>query len=158
MNLWRAKTVQSWYRSETSLNSLTGNSWSNSRKLLKASNLEPAIAAVEASPFPRSRADKPSTVAEGEKPIRAPPIAFRWDVSKEGSARTLHFPISETQSPNSTKGTLFNELVRSCSPVTFGREDKDILDESYRRAGKLDRSQFSVDFHPHDYGIVDAIS
>lgn len=31
------------------------------------------------------------------------------------------------------------------------------MDEGYRKAMKLDRDQFAVDFHPNDYGIVDAI-
>jgi hypothetical protein len=35
-------------------------------------------------------------------------------------------------------------LVASCQPATFGRNNEDILDESYRKAGKLDRSQFSL--------------
>lgn len=33
-----------------------------------------------------------------------------------------------------------------------------MLDEEYRKAGKLDRSMFAVDFHPHDYAIVDVIA
>jgi hypothetical protein len=93
-----------------------------------------------------------------ENRITAPPIAFRWDISGDGLARAIHFPLMETDNPNSTKSTLFNELLQSCTPATFGRMDKDILDESWRKAGKLDRSQFSVDFHPCKYGIIDAIS
>ena len=73
-------------------------------------------------------------------------------------ARTVHLALTDAQNSNSTDTALFNELLHSCAPATFGRKDKDILDESYRKAGKLDRSQFSVDFHPHDYGIIDAIS
>jgi hypothetical protein len=51
-----------------------------------------------------------------------------------------------------------DELLQSCAPATFGCKGKDILDEAYRKAGKLDRSQFAVDFHPHDYGIVDVVA
>ena len=54
--------------------------------------------------------------------------------------------------------SLLEQLLQSCAPATFGRENKDVLDESYRKAGKLDRSQFSVDFHPHDFGIIDTIN
>jgi hypothetical protein len=39
---------------------------------------------------------------------------------------------------------LLEPLVASCQPATFGRNNEDILDESYRKAGKLDRSQFSL--------------
>lgn len=97
-----------------------------------------------------------TTSTTGENPITAPPLAFRWDISGHGSARTIHFPFTESHNLRDT--TLFNELLQSCAPATFGRKDKDILDESYRKAGKLDRNQFSIDFHPHDYGIVNAIS
>ena len=50
----------------------------------------------------------------------------------------------------------FNDLLKACVPATFGLDGEDILDETYRKAGKLDRSQFSTDFRPHHYGIVDA--
>lgn len=93
-----------------------------------------------------------------ERPLTAPPIGFRWDVSPHDTARTVHFPLEEAQNSSSRDALLLNELLQSCAPATFGRKDKDILDEGYRKAGKLDRSQFSVDFHPHDYGIIDAIS
>jgi hypothetical protein len=103
--------------------------------------------------------ERPSpTSSKGENPINAPPVSFRWDISGHGIARTIHFPFKETETSTLRKSTLFDELLQSCAPATFGRNDKDILDESYRKAGKLDRNQFSVDFHPHDYGIVDAIS
>lgn len=49
-------------------------------------------------------------------------------------------------------------LLQTCVPASFGMGGKDVLDETYRKAGKLDRSQFSVDFHPHDYGILDVIA
>jgi hypothetical protein len=36
-------------------------------------------------------------------------------------------------------------LSNACQAATFGRNNEDILDESYRKAGKLDRARFSVD-------------
>ena len=33
-----------------------------------------------------------------------------------------------------------------------------MLDESYRKASKLDDTQFPTNFSPYDYGIVDTIS
>jgi hypothetical protein len=35
-------------------------------------------------------------------------------------------------------------LIASCQSATFGRNNEDVLDESYRKAGKLDRSQFGL--------------
>lgn len=85
-------------------------------------------------------------------------IALRWDTPKnDGSARRVEFPLAH--SDNEAKAqTLFEELLKTCAPATFGRNNEDVLDENYRKAGKLDRDQFSVDFHPHDYAIIDAIS
>ncbi|KZT24045.1 hypothetical protein NEOLEDRAFT_1210256, partial [Neolentinus lepideus HHB14362 ss-1] len=39
-------------------------------------------------------------------------------------------------------------LAQTCTPATFGRHNEDVLDESYRKAGKLDTSDFSVNFVP----------
>lgn len=55
-------------------------------------------------------------------------------------------------------GSNLEGLVKACTPATFGYEGRDILDEEYRKAGKLDREKFCVDFHPYDYRIVDAIA
>ncbi|KUJ14348.1 uncharacterized protein LY89DRAFT_784308 [Mollisia scopiformis] len=85
-------------------------------------------------------------------------IALRWDVSQDqGSARKVEFPLVHSDSQILAQ-TMFEELLKTCAPATFGRNNEDILDESYRKAGKLDREQFSINFHPHDYGIVDAIA
>lgn len=85
-------------------------------------------------------------------------IALRWDVPQNpGSARKVEFPLSQSDNQGQAQ-VLFEELLKTCAPATFGRNNEDILDETYRKAGKLDRSQFSVDFHPHDYEIVDAIT
>jgi hypothetical protein len=66
----------------------------------------------------------------------------------------VQFPVPRTEGE---EGGL-EELLHACGPAAFGCNGKDVLDESYRKAAKLDRSQFAVDFHPHDYGIVDAVA
>ncbi|TGO13033.1 hypothetical protein BTUL_0078g00420 [Botrytis tulipae] len=68
---------------------------------------------------------------------QVPPIVLRWD-SKPGNS--------------------MEALLQTCVPASFGLGGKNVLDETYRKAGKLDRSQFSIDFHPHDYGILDVIT
>ena len=35
-----------------------------------------------------------------------------------------------------------NQLERACEPATFGRNDEDVLDETYRKAGKMDSDNF----------------
>ena len=48
-----------------------------------------------------------------------------------------------------TKQTPLEELERmagACDQATFGLGEKDVLDESYRKAGKMDKSSFSAPF------------
>ena len=40
------------------------------------------------------------------------------------------------------------DLSRACSPATFGLNNQDVLDESYRKAGKLDVGKFAWLFSP----------
>ncbi|KAL8671579.1 MAG: hypothetical protein Q9168_003923 [Polycauliona sp. 1 TL-2023] len=74
---------------------------------------------------------------------------IRWDTDRD--PRKIYFPCSQ----DSTQS--FEALVRDCQPATFGLDNRDVLDETYRKAGKLDNTAFSTNFHPHDYGIVDAV-
>ena len=58
-----------------------------------------------------------------------------------------------------TSGTAaVEELLKACAPVTFGKKGEEVLDESYRKAVKLDSDQFCTSFNPHEVGIVDAIA
>ncbi|EIW85827.1 hypothetical protein CONPUDRAFT_98979, partial [Coniophora puteana RWD-64-598 SS2] len=44
-------------------------------------------------------------------------------------------------------------LASACQPATFGRNQENVLDETYRKAGKMDRSDFATLFHPGDIGL-----
>lgn len=48
-------------------------------------------------------------------------------------------------------------LMNACAPATFGRGDDDVLDPSYRQAGKLGQDNFLSNFHPADFGILQSI-
>jgi hypothetical protein len=92
--------------------------------------------------------------------IRAP-VSLRWDFHKKsGQARYVHFPLDAPVEGyhTDTEANMFKELLEACDPATFGLSDRDVLDEQYRKAGKLDANRFSTSFHSHDYGIVDTIS
>lgn len=52
----------------------------------------------------------------------------------------------------------FSQLLEECEPASFGYKGEDVLDETYRKATKLDRSAFSVDFCPYELGIIDKIA
>ena len=92
-----------------------------------------------------------------KSPLTASPVALRWDVPKEEKLRKITFPFPPENSSGQAVSPL-DDLIEACAPATFGYKGKDVLDEGYRKAGKLDSNQFSIAFHPHDYGIVDAIS
>lgn len=49
------------------------------------------------------------------------------------------------------------KLAKACQPATFGRKNEDVLDETYRKAGKLDAGNFSAQFTPAGLGIVKQI-
>ena len=58
-----------------------------------------------------------------------------------------------------TSGTAaVEELLKACAPATFGKKGEEVLDESYRKAIKLDSDQFCTSFNPHEVGIVDTIA
>lgn len=48
-------------------------------------------------------------------------------------------------------------LIKTCQPATFGLGSKDVYDENYRKAIKLDETDFSTNFNPYVAGIIDAI-
>lgn len=50
------------------------------------------------------------------------------------------------------------DMCSSCQAATFGRQGQDVYDATYREALKLEPSQFTTNFHPHDYGILDDLA
>ncbi|KAF7300600.1 Fe2OG dioxygenase domain-containing protein [Mycena chlorophos] len=50
------------------------------------------------------------------------------------------------------------ELAAACQPATFGRGQEDVLDENYRKAGKLDCANFASSLDIASLQVIDAIS
>ncbi|KAI0350190.1 hypothetical protein OH77DRAFT_1431338 [Trametes cingulata] len=48
-------------------------------------------------------------------------------------------------------------LAETCDPATFGVDQKDVYDEAYRKAGKLDSSDFALNFSPERAGVLEAV-
>jgi len=48
-------------------------------------------------------------------------------------------------------------LAETCQPASFGIAQKDVLDESYRKAGKLECADFATQFCPYASNIVDKL-
>ncbi len=49
------------------------------------------------------------------------------------------------------------ELQATCEPAMFGRNDETILDETYRKAGKMDTSEFALRFDAQRDGLLDVV-
>ena len=81
------------------------------------------------------------------------PVVIRWDSSE--AIEKLTFPCAldaETDGNGELK-----KLVKTSEPASFGLNGKDVIDESYRKAVKLDPSAFASTFCPYQAGIIDAI-
>ena len=48
-------------------------------------------------------------------------------------------------------------LEATCDPATFGVDNRDVLDESYRKAGKLDNQCFAFNLDVGRVGLLEAI-
>ncbi|KAK3328729.1 hypothetical protein B0H66DRAFT_532 [Apodospora peruviana] len=82
-------------------------------------------------------------------------VSIRWDTGTGNQCLKASLPVGEEDVASQHA---FTQLLSACEPATFGRGNEDVLDESYRKAGKLDAERFSTDFNPYEYGVVDAIS
>lgn len=87
-----------------------------------------------------------------------PPVILRWDPGSESVPAAeckLEFPLD-----NSDDTTVHNmkQLLLDMQPATFGYQGQDVLDESYRKASKLDPSHFACTFSPHELGIIDEVA
>ncbi|KAF5572387.1 hypothetical protein FPANT_13125 [Fusarium pseudoanthophilum] len=79
-------------------------------------------------------------------------ITIRWD--KLGRGHTLKLPLDKDPAAQDA----FNTLLADCQPATFGIGSQEVLDEEYRKAGKMNTEDFCTNFNPYEYGIVDTIN
>ncbi|TFK58578.1 hypothetical protein BDN72DRAFT_966309 [Pluteus cervinus] len=57
----------------------------------------------------------------------------------------------------STTAKQLKELAEACLPATFGMDNKDVYDESYRKARKMDSENFGIKFDPEELGLLRVI-
>ncbi|KAK3333222.1 hypothetical protein B0T19DRAFT_439999 [Cercophora scortea] len=85
------------------------------------------------------------------------PVTIRWDprnASAPASRCKLSLPIDSSTDDYQVLGDLMADML----PATFGLGGKDVYDEKYRKAVKMDPAQFSTNFSPYEVGIVDTIT
>ena len=84
------------------------------------------------------------------------PIDLRWDTASSNSGvAKLTFPV---KADGDNGQAALEKLIRDCQPASFGYKGEDVLDESYRKAIKMDTTAFSVAFCPYEAGIIDVIA
>ncbi|KAF4445671.1 hypothetical protein F53441_10620 [Fusarium austroafricanum] len=81
-------------------------------------------------------------------------VTIRWDNKEKEHCRTLKLPLGD----NPVAQDSFNALLADCKPATFGLGGQDVLDEEYRKAGKIDADDFCTSFNPYEHGIVNTIN
>ena len=105
----------------------------------------------EESPF-----EKIKDNLEGSQ-LSSPPIVIRWDEKDGENCSKVTLPPTSDQEGAKDQIALAN-LVHACTPASFGKDGKDVLDECYRKAAKLDSHQFSASFSPYDVGIIATVA
>lgn len=83
------------------------------------------------------------------QPSSAEPITIRWDSATSIEKITLPLAAGDHES--------VEKLVAGTQPASFGFQGQDVIDETYRKASKLDTSAFSTNFCPYEAGIIDDI-
>jgi hypothetical protein len=82
-------------------------------------------------------------------------VDFRWDAN-DPSVESRRIKVTLPLEPGTERN--LQQLIEDMAPATFGLKGKDVYDESYRKALKMDPSQFSTTFNPYELGIVDAVA
>lgn len=83
------------------------------------------------------------------------PVAIRWDpLAPETPARQAKLVLPLEQNDQAPLQNLINDL----QPASFGYQGKDVFDETYRKALKMDTDKFASTFNPYECGIIDGIA
>lgn len=84
------------------------------------------------------------------------PVAIRW--SKEDAPHVDHgksclLPLGDDVEHK----VAFEQLLEDCQPATFGLGQEEVLDEEYRKAGKMDSGRFCTSLNLSEYGIMEVV-
>lgn len=83
------------------------------------------------------------------------PVTIRWDPASPetpASQAKLILPLAGDSHGNLVK------LISDLEPASFGYHGKDVFDETYRKAFKMDTDKFASTFNPYECGIIDSIA
>lgn len=81
-------------------------------------------------------------------------VVIRWDSGVKGSSFKVSLPVgSDAASSNA-----FHQMLKDCQPATFGKGSEEVLDEAYRKAGKLDVTEFCTDFNLANHAVMNTVT
>lgn len=92
---------------------------------------------------------------ETKFPSASEPVTIRWDPASPetpASQAKVVLPLDRD-----SQGSL-EKLVGALEPASFGYDGKNVFDETYRKALKMDTTQFASTFNPYEFGIIDSIA
>ena len=83
------------------------------------------------------------------------PVVIRWGAHlAQANGRLCELPVASS----TTREAAFTKLVEACQPATFGFGTKDVFDEDYRKAGKMDVEDLCLNLNLAEYSIMDTIT
>ncbi|KAF7798310.1 hypothetical protein EIP86_009531 [Pleurotus ostreatoroseus] len=85
----------------------------------------------------------------GTVPVDRDELVVYYSKGEDESARRINLGTASAAS--------LEHLAKTCDAATFGRNDQDVLDVSYRKAGKLDRPNFAVGLDVETSGLMDIV-
>ncbi|KAJ7367492.1 hypothetical protein DFH08DRAFT_908771 [Mycena albidolilacea] len=88
-------------------------------------------------------------VCSGTCPISAQDGILTYGMKEDGSARWVDLVKATPEQ--------LNTLSEACQKATFGRNQEDILDETYRKAGQMSATDFTTRFNLEKSGILDGV-
>ena len=89
------------------------------------------------------------TTAAADEPPTSAPIIIRFGA--HGTSSKLILPVLVTD-------PALQQLLATCDSASFGVGGKEVHDETYRKATKLNTTDFCTDFCPYAAGIVNVIN
>ncbi|KAF2674577.1 hypothetical protein BT63DRAFT_449566 [Microthyrium microscopicum] len=80
------------------------------------------------------------------------------DSREEGRGLKVTFPLDEPDRVGNHNYDAFYQLLADCQPATLGRGIEGVLDEEYRKAGKMDVEDFCTNFNLSNNKIMHTVA
>jgi len=81
-------------------------------------------------------------------------IVIRWDSGEWNTGRKVSFPLAG----DAASSLAFEKLLNDSQRATFGAGSEEVLDDDYRKAGKMDATQFCTDFNIAEHEIINTVA